>query len=64
MSKKVKVWLDSGASTHSEYSVKISLDDIGISDEEWDEMSDDERDEVMRDIAFDRASWGYREIND
>ena len=64
MSKKFKVWLDSGANIHSEYSVKISLDDIGISDEEWDEMLDDERDEVMRDIAFDRAGWGYREIND
>lgn len=59
---KFEVWLDSGANIHSKYKITISLDDIGIYDDEWNQMTEDQRDEVMKDVAFERADWGYREI--
>lgn len=59
---KFKVWLDSGANIHSRRETTISLDDIGISDEEWNDMEESDRDEVMRDVAFERLDWGYCEI--
>ena len=60
--KKFEVWLDSGANIHSKYKATIYLADIGFSDDEWNEMTEDQRDEVMHDIAFERSDWGYREI--
>lgn len=63
MGRKFKVWLDSGANIHSCREQTIDLDDIGIDGDEWDEMSDDEKEEVMRDVAFDRSEWGFREVD-
>lgn len=63
MSKRFRVYLDSGANIHSKYEQEISLDDLGITDEEWDEMDDDEQTEVMKDIAWERVEWGFEEIN-
>ena len=63
MGKKFKVWLDSGANIHSQYEQEVDLDDIGIDDEECEQMTEKERDEAMRDIAFERSDWGYREID-
>lgn len=62
MSKKFRVYLDSGANIHSKYEQEVDLDDLGITDEEWDEMDDDERTEVMKDIAWERVEWGFEEI--
>lgn len=62
MSREFRVWLDSGANAFSKREEIVSLGDIGISSEQWDAMSEDERDEVMRDIAFERSDWGYSEI--
>jgi len=59
---KFKVWLDSGANIHSKREITISLDDIGISKDEWNDMEECDRDEVMKDIAFDHSDWGYYEI--
>jgi len=64
MSRKFKVFLDSGANINSTYRTEVELDDIGVSSEEWDAMSDDEKDEVMRPIAFDRSDWGYSEVEE
>ena len=60
--KKFEVWMDSGANIHSKYKTTVSLNDLGVSDEEWQEMTDEQRDDVMRDVAFERSDWGYREI--
>ena len=62
MSKKFKVWLDSGANAHSCRKVIIELSKCGISDEDFDEMSDDEKEEFFRDIAFQWSDWGWEEI--
>jgi hypothetical protein len=64
MSKKFKVWLDSGANIHSRREAVVTLDQIGISESEWEIMTDDEREDVMRDIAFDHSDWGFVEVDD
>lgn len=64
MSKKFKVWLDSGANHQSSYEQFITLDEVGLSDEDWEDMDEDEREDVMREIAFSRSEWGFGEIEE
>jgi len=64
MGRKFKVWLDSGANIHSSYEQVVTLDDLGYTDEEWDQLSDDERENEMRELAWERADWGYHEVTD
>lgn len=61
MGRKIKVWLDSGANIHSCFKQTVDLDDLGYPEEEWAEMSDEEKDDAMRDIAFERSDWGWSE---
>ncbi|HCJ9395012.1 TPA: hypothetical protein NV922_001318 [Escherichia coli] len=56
---KFKVWLDSGANAFSQYEVEVTTDDLGLSDEEWDQLSEEEKEETMKEIAFERAEWGF-----
>ncbi|EOV9625899.1 hypothetical protein ACN5OL_001811 [Cronobacter sakazakii] len=63
MGRKFKVWLDSGANIHSKYEQVVDLeDDLGISDEEWEQMDDEGKNEFMKEIAWDRMEWGFEEI--
>lgn len=64
MSRKFKVWLDSCANAYSRREEEITLDYLGISDSEWDAMTEDQREDAMRDIAFARSDWGYVEIKE
>lgn len=64
MSKRFKVWLDSGANMHSRYQTATSLEELGIKEEEWEAMTEDQRDEAIRDVAFEQADWGYVEIEE
>ncbi|MGQ7180199.1 DUF7167 family protein, partial [Escherichia coli] len=40
----------------------VTLGDLGLSENEWDEMDQDEKDENMRDVAFETLDWGWKEI--
>lgn len=62
MTRKFEVWLDSGANHASCKKEVLTLDDIGLSEDEWNSMNDEERDENMRDIAFETLEWGWKEI--
>ncbi|MDT3584889.1 hypothetical protein ROL70_07775 [Cronobacter sakazakii] len=63
MGRKFKVWLDSGANIHSKYEQVVDLEDgLGISDEEWEKMDDEGKNEVMKEIAWERMDWGFEEI--
>ena len=62
MSRKFKVFLDSGANIHSRYETTVSLEELGIEEDVWDGMTEEERDEAMREVAFQRSEWGYEEI--
>ncbi|EOC1313781.1 hypothetical protein ACI09C_002843 [Cronobacter turicensis] len=63
MGRKFKVWLDSGANHNSSYEQEIDIEeDLNITSDEWHALSEEERDEVMRDVAWDRMEWGFEEI--
>ncbi|MDM3290215.1 hypothetical protein OGW02_11255 [Citrobacter sp. Ce105] len=62
MTRKFKVLLDSGANCKSARVTEITLDDIGIEESEWDSMPEKEKDEVMKDIAFETLEWYWEEI--
>ena len=59
MSKTIHYWCDSGANIHSMRKGKTTLDELGMTEAEWLALTDDERDDMMRDIACDRLDWGY-----
>lgn len=59
MTIKIKYWLDSGANIHSQYEGKTTTDEIGITDDEWRSMTDQDKEEMMREYAFERSDWGY-----
>ncbi|ACN45441.1 hypothetical protein AZ928_09720 [Salmonella enterica] len=63
MGRKFKVWLDSGANIHSCYKQEIDIEEyLGIFDDEWDSYSEEAKDEIMRDIAWEKMDWGFEEI--
>lgn len=62
MSKMFEVWCDSGANIHSCYKTEVYLEDLNIDEDEWVNMSEEDQYEVMREIAFERLDWGFREI--
>jgi hypothetical protein len=51
---KIKAWLDSGANVHS-----CRWTDFEIEEAEWIAMSEDERDEYAKEVAWDRMDWGW-----
>lgn len=61
MSRRFKVWLDSGANIHSCYKTTTSLEALGLTSEEFDEMSESEKEEMFREIAFTKGCWGWEE---
>jgi hypothetical protein len=62
MSNKFFVWLDSGANCDSCRETSVELSDVGLTNDEWDNLTEDEQDAVMREVAFEQSEWGYREI--
>lgn len=56
------VWLDSGANAHSCRKDKYTLEDLEITSDEWDAMSETEQMEFMKGLAFEGMEWGFEEI--
>jgi len=50
----IKTWLDSGANAHSCFE-----DEFDIDEAEWNAMTEEERDEYAKEIAWDRMDWGW-----
>lgn len=60
---KIEVWCNNGANIHSERSEEIDTEkDWGISDEEWNEMSENERYKCVEEWAYQRLEIGYRSV--
>ena len=59
MYKIIRVWLDSGANIHSRMERSFSTEDVGLTSEEWDELLEDQKEEIVKDYAFERADWGW-----
>jgi hypothetical protein len=51
---KIKTWLDSGANIHSCRETEFEIDEA-----EWCAMSEDEKDEYAKEVAWDRMDWGW-----
>lgn len=62
--KTFKVWLNSGANAHSEYSVELTTEELGLTDEEWVALSEEEKEETMHEIAFERSEWGWKDLTE
>ena len=62
---KIRVYLDSGANIHSCYERIIDLEnDLGINESEWAELSEYDKDYMMKEFAFESSEWGYYEIKE
>lgn len=59
---KIKYWCDSGANAFSCVSGEITLEELNLSEEEWSNMSEDEKDKLMFEVACHRLDWGFREV--
>lgn len=59
MSRKITFFMGSGANIHSMYKNTCTLEDL--TEEEWDSMTDEEKDEIAREIAWERVDWGWYE---
>ena len=55
----IEYWLDSGANIHSRYTGEISLEELDLTGEEWDNMRNEDKDELMRELAFEKSEWSY-----
>ena len=59
---KIELWCDSGANAFSCRKEIVDLDDWNIADEEWNSMTEEEREKVIMDWANDGLDIGYSEI--
>ena len=50
----IEVFLDSGANHESCYRASFEIDE-----DEWNAMSDDEKDYEAQQVAWDRTEWGW-----
>ncbi len=64
MSKRIKYWLDSGANIHSKREGETTTDELGVTDDEWDAMSDDEREALVKECAFEQSEWGFYVVDE
>ena len=51
---KIKFWCDNNANIHSRRSDVFTPDDLGYTEEEWREMTEEEKHECVKDWAMDR----------
>lgn len=64
MSIKIKVWCDSGANIHSSREETIDvLGEWGITDEEWKDMSDDDRWNEVNQWAQEKLDIGFEVLS-
>lgn len=60
-SKTIYYWLDSGANIHSCNRGSITLNELGLTDEEWEAMPGKDKDNLLRELAFEGSDWGWSE---
>lgn len=60
---KVKFVCDSGANIHSAREEVVDLEDWGISDMEWGDMTDKQKQELVEEWAYERLEIYFDEEN-
>jgi len=61
MSIKIKWWCDSGANINSCNKGEFDIEDWGYTKEEWIPYTEEEKDEIVREAAWERLDWGFTE---
>jgi hypothetical protein len=61
---KIKVWCDSGANIHSCRSATLEPSDWGYTEEEWEDLSEDEKEDLALQWAWERLDIGFRETTE
>lgn len=62
---KIRVYCDSGANIHSRRSEVIDLEkDWNMSDEDWNEMTDDEKQNIVDEWAYERLEIGWEDTDE
>lgn len=61
---KLRVWLDSGANAHSNREQLLEFSELGVTPEEWEALEDDEKDELAKEVAWDRMEWGWEVVRE
>jgi hypothetical protein len=54
--KTIKCWLDSGANIHSRYETEFEIED-----DEWEAMPEEDKEELVKEYAWERMDWGWEE---
>lgn len=62
--KRFIVWCDSGANIQSCRKEVLTLEDLGMTEEQWEELTEDEKESEMQQIAFNRLDWGWAELEE
>lgn len=63
MANGIYAWLDSGENVHSCYRNFVEWRDLGITEEEWDMMTEKEQEKLAREIAFEQSDWGFEKAD-
>lgn len=58
---KITVYCDSGANAFSKREETYSLEQLGLTEQEWMEMTEEEKEDFIKSIAFERLEWGFYE---
>jgi len=61
---KIKFFCDSGANIHSCREQILDLEDLGISEDEWNDMSEDDKYKEAEMWANERLEIGFEELED
>jgi hypothetical protein len=59
---KIKFWCNNGANIHSKRIDTFSPDDLGYTEEEWSELTEEEKTLEARDWAMERFDYGFEEV--
>lgn len=61
MTIKIKYWCDSGANIDSCYRDETTAKEQGFTDDEWQKLTEEEKEEVVKELALERLDWGWTE---
>ena len=59
---KIEVWTNSNANIKSENRITVDIDEIGFSEDEWNKLSNEEKDKAILEFCWETEmlSWGWQ----
>lgn len=62
---KVKFWFDSGANIHSSKELILDVEkDLGFTEQEWIDMSNEDKESVVWETMLQYADYGWEEVEE